>query len=415
MKSAWLTAACLALVCSLCHANGIAVVEFKKGDLINYATGGTIMAAGGGGSFQISSQLIQTYVAAADSVNVVSWDTPGIAGTAAMVGAIGSPEAIFSMQSPFSLTKNVVQAYRDFEQADLKYIMPVETGALNGTFALVTAIGLNKDSGKSPAEGVAVMNMDGGGRSVPTLPLLYYASAPDVYPLYPAIIAQADDYKIGEKADWVVLSSSSTDTIESSIIDAISTSEAFVSPYRGLAGILMYPLDASKVAQNPPIANTVTQAQQVGSYYNAGAGTAVSAIVSYLTGQGRQAKPLISGTVVNMTESTAGLDKGQITIVDSARKNTLVINYENENICATLNGKPYIMAPDTIGYVPNPPPVLDNSDLHNAFKAGKRPTMVVLGIEADSKILKTSSLMDSWKPIRKGNDCPETFSQPWLQ
>ena len=160
-----------------------AAETWNSEDLSNFVDGATIMAAGGGGSPTVADKLLSKYFGASDTVTLtnVSDIVVGKGYTAAADGAIGSPAKLFALTDPLSLPFNAyagLDLVFNKQTTPISYLMPIEVGTINGLYPFLLAVKLNK---LTPSNSVSVLNVDGGGRSVPTLPLLIYSYFPNVY------------------------------------------------------------------------------------------------------------------------------------------------------------------------------------------------------------------------------------------
>lgn len=399
--------------------------KLGKTELQQLITGATIMASGGGGSFRMSAKMLDAYVKDSDSVEMVSVDSspaPAASETAALVAGIGSPEGLLQMSDPesfalvpYNATKVLESSFLQPDRKTLDYVFPIEVGACNGLFPFIAAILNNRDLQTSPSDGMKVFDMDGAGRSVPTLPLTVYSIHRSSYPMYPGIIAQANEFAANPSdPDFAIMCSSDENDIEQTIIAAISSTGNFHSPYKGIAGLLLYSTDALSIHKNPGITGTLNDAICIGKIFEEGHDVTQN-IISYFNDKkvgSRFCKRVFSGTIESYTEKTSGLDLGTITI-KGKNDQTFVLNFENENIYGSLNGEVEILSPDSICYIPTNGPVFDNSDLISLLKEHEKPEVDVIAIEAPEPILNSSVLMGYWKKIWNNNNYSGPFVQPW--
>ena len=328
-------------------------------DLSQFIDGATIMAAGGGGSPTIAKQLLKTYFSASETVELVEVSSipSGQGYSAASIGAIGSPADLFDLPDPLGLPYSAYMAmdltYERYENP-IKYLMPIEVGAINGLYAFLTAAKLN---GINPNSGVSVLDVDGGGRSVPTLPLLMYSYYPNIYDQSAVVASKYSTVPVSRQipTEWALLTALAgrQDRIESAILAMLSGTG---SPYQGAAGYGSFYAAADEVSDFPPVTGQIGVAHSVGNVYQAS--PVGNQVASALTQAGRSAKSVFSGNVTGITLDTTGLDYGVVTITGSGSYSgkEFKIQYENENICAFSDEysstEPYILGPDSIAYVP---------------------------------------------------------------
>ena len=406
------------------HGNSLAGESWSHDDLEAFIDGATIMAAGGGGSPTIAKQLLTKYFPVSGTVELdeVSDIPSGQSYSAASIGAIGSPAELFKLPDPLSLPYNVYAAmdltYEKYEKA-IKYLMPIEVGAINGLYAFLLAEKLNSIN---PENEITVLDVDGGGRSVPTLPLLMYSYFPDVYDQSAFVTSQFSAIPPSHPfpTEWALLTAAggSQDRIENTILSMLSGND---SPYKGAAGYGSFYASADDISDSPPVTGQIGVAHTVGNTY--AESPEGSEVASALSDEGRSAKSVFSGKVTDITLDTSGLDYGVVTITGTGsydgRKFT--IQYENENICAYSDHysstEPYILGPDSIAYVPTDGIVFDNSDLYELVHTQKQqPAVDVVAIKADDQVLDMSGIMEAWSSVRAAipkGACDFPYSSPW--
>lgn len=392
-------------------------------DLNSFIKGATIMAAGGGGSPTIAFQLLNKYFTDADTVQVNNVaDIPKEQGySAASVGAIGSPAELFSLTDPLGLPLNAyigLDLVFEHYEAPISYIMPIEVGAINGIFAFLATNTLNNESSTLS---ISVLNVDGGGRSVPTLPLLLYSQYPNVYD-QSAVVTSPTSVIMRVPpgpSEWAILNApgGNQERIESAILAMLSGTD---SPYKGAAGYGSFYIKADDISGNPPVLGQLSVARDAGVAY--GKSPTGESVANSLTGSGRHTQLIFSGAVTDITLDTQGLDLGVVTVSGSGNYDgdTFTIQYENENICAYKESystaTPFVLGPDSIGYVPLDGTVFDNSDLYEQFKKGAKPKVDIIAVLASSQITQIPNIMDAWQEVRAAipdGKCDFEYKTPW--
>ena len=401
-----------------------AAETWNSDDVKSFIDGATIMAAGGGGSPTVAVELWSKYFGDSGTVtlNNVGDIEAGKSYSAASVGAIGSPASLFDLPDPMGLPRNAYAGMNflfNHLQTPIKYLMPIEVGAINGLFPFLLAVELNKDN---PDNQVSVLNVDGGGRSVPTLPLLIYSYSSNVYD-QSAIVSSPFSTVQGTPpipSEWAALNAlgGSQARIEATILAMLSDKS---SPYSGAAGYGSFYAKADEIAGSPPVTGQIKVAHDVGvAYQTSSTGTAVAA---KLNDSGRNAKVVFSGTVTDVTQDTEGLDTGVVTITGSGsyENDEFTIQYENENICAYKRtystSAPFILGPDSVAYVPTKRGVFDNSDLYTDFQGGQKPEVDIVAIQASSQINDIPGIVKAWGAVRAAipnGKCDFPYTTPWL-
>ncbi len=392
-------------------------------DLDSFIDGAAIMAAGGGGSPSLAKKLLDQYFTASDTVTLNNIDDiiTGQNYSAASVGAIGSPVELFNLPDPLNLPYNAYTASDlmfNKLQTPINYLMPIEVGAINGLYSFLLA---SKLSNIYSDDDISVLNVDGGGRSVPTLPLLIYSYFPNIYDQDAVVTSPTSevDPPLPSPSEWALLTApgGNQERIESTILAMLSGAD---SPYTGAAGYGSFYAKADNISVSPPVTGQLQVAHDAGTAYkNSPSGSSVAAS---LNNSDRFAKVIFSGTVTNITLDTHGLDYGEVTITGSGSYagDTFIIQYENENICAYKNSystaTPFVLGPDSVAYVPTNGTIFDNSDLYNIFQSGGRPSVDIVAIEASYQITKIPGILEAWDLVRAAipdNKCNFPYATPW--
>lgn len=406
----------------------IAISSFAKetwhyDDLELFIKGSTIMAAGGGGSPVVANQLLRKYFSPSGSVvlNDVADLRQGQNLAAASVGAIGSPADLFSLPDPLALPSTAYSAlnfvYNSDNRSPIDYLMPIEVGAINGLYSFLLAYRINSHA---VPDAVSVLNVDGGGRSVPTLPLLIYSQFPNIYSQEAAVTSPTATVIPPSVTpdEWAFLTAAggNQQRVEKTILAMLAKN----SPYQGAAGYGSFWTLVDDLVTAPPVQGQLSVARNLGGVYaSAPAGDKVAAS---LTASQRTAKHIFSGRVASITRDTAGLDYGLVTIIGTGayQGDTFTIQYENENICAFKashsNTEPYVLGPDSIAYVPTDGAVFDNSDLYDIVQKGQHPYVDIVAILASPRITGIPGIMDSWSEVRSAiphDACNFPYSSPW--
>ncbi len=401
-----------------------ATETWNSGDLDNFIDGATIMAAGGGGSPKIAKKLLDQYFTVSDTVqlNNIGDIIKGKGYSATAVGAIGSPAELFKLPDPLGLPSNAYVAldltFNHFV-TPINYLMPIEVGAINGLYPFLLASKLNNEN---LSDVISVLNVDGGGRSVPTLPLLIYSYFPNIYNQQAAVISPTASIvpPFPYPSEWALLQAPSGNqgNIEATILAMLGGAD---SPYKGAAGYGSFYANADNISTSPPVTGQLLVAHDAGKAYKSS--PTGSSVAASLNSSGRQTKVVFSGTITNITLDTQGLDYGMVTITGSGANagDTFSIQYENENICAYKNSystaTPFVLGPDSVAYVPTNGTIFDNSDLYTIFKEGGKPVVDIVAIQASSQITKIPGIMQAWEAVRTAipeNKCNFPYATPWL-
>lgn len=388
--------------------------RLDKNDMKLVNIGACVLASGGGGSYIVSNKIIDDGVP--DDAVVEVLEVREIAGDQwiAVSANMGSPDALFKTANPHApknafialqewcqrTGKSFYPGYENFER--FNFVLPIEIGAINAASPLTVAAQLH----------IPIINADGAGRSIPTLPLTTFAGSIPLFPNYVASEAPP-----GSKLNTGQVNVPDENTLEQAIIGLVMT-----EPFGGIAGLAIYAMNGQTLNDNPPVSGTLIDALIIGSIYQSTEGKErADRIVEYLNGaaQPRKTKQIFHGYITQMVEAEGGTDIGQIVVSAADQSATdLWIYNQNENIFASLNtqGEPYIMGPDSICYVPASGDMFDNSDLWNMYQQpGYQPIEVyILGIDAPDVVKDNAKLMANWQPVRSQFGYSGPYTQNWL-
>ena len=220
-------------------ANGETRLKMTQEALRQTAMGACFLGSGGGGTLQSALGLIENFRSGEyysdDTVEVVKVED-ATEGDAVVVAYIGAPAKINHAAYPDGPVQAAVQVSSRLRELGrrLAYIVPAETGALGFTVACLVAAKL----------GLKVVDADGAGRAVPSLPQLTFSITEGLSP-NPAIVVNQDK-------NLCV-------TVNASILwpTAFSTSRGNSSPPRELK---IFPglstISCGRSSPNPPLINS---------------------------------------------------------------------------------------------------------------------------------------------------------------
>lgn len=390
-------------------------VVYTKPMMQTVVVGACVLASGGGGSFQVSRKLVDQGVAPNATVTVVDIsDIPADDSSWMLVAAnMGSPDALFKTTNPYASTNALLamQNYMTMMKAaglgvnnfnPFQWVLAFEVGSIN----LATPFAV------AAQRGLKLIDGDGAGRSVP---VLYVVTFTDNLNFYPATIAA--DAPPGAYYDSAVFNILDVVMGETALIDVLADENG---PFKGIGGLGVYPTSGQTLAQQAnllPVLGSVTYASEIGNAMAAQTGQdrVIYALrtFNFRPQINRQAGQIFYGQVTYMTQGSGGVDYGKIQLTDGAG-NVLTIYNANENVYAFLNraSVPFIMGPDSIGYITPTGDPVDNSDLYQLYQAGQRPNLYVIGIQADPK-MKAQKVVSNWEQVYTTIQDPDTKQYPY--
>lgn len=327
--------------------------ELGPQDLEPLLLGGAFFGSGGGGTVESARHLAAHFRKGdyypRETVNVVTVEEasgPDALGDAVMVAYLGAPEAINSATYPTGpvLAVQSVQERLAAQGRKLAYIAPPESGALGFSVACLVAAKL----------GLAVIDADGAGRAVPSLPMLTYA-AREIDPRPAYLVSQG-----GLNVELNVTprhSHTSGGTSHQRDVSAIV--EQMIRPIVGdpefnqFGGLAMWVMTPAELGGAMPIRGTLTRALTLGRALGAGRVRNVPQMIAWLAEHGGLSARAISepGELVSAkVDTSGGFDVGKIGI--KAGQHTYTVVYQNESLIAwdSRRPQPIVLAPDSVAY-----------------------------------------------------------------
>ena len=393
-------------------ADGETTLKLTREDLRKTATGACFLGSGGGGTLQSALGLIEHFRAgeyySEDTVEVVKVED-ATEGDAVVVAYIGAPAKISHAAYPDGPVQAVIQVSNHLRKQGrrLAYIVPAETGALGFTVACLVAAKL----------GLKVVDADGAGRAVPSLPQLTFSITEGLSP-NPAIVVNQD------KNLCITVSANILPNVDdhacnapeqglhaariedlSKIIDNLMRpiiSEPDFDQFGGLALWIMTPEQMPKAL---PIRDTLWKAHALGASLPDFAGS--DDLLAYLKEKlDITARRLFGPARLTSVEinTEGGFDIGNVDFTDNG--NTCTVQYQNESLLVRLGPAQEVLctAPDSIAYFlepsetgPNEPKVFSNGDLlteDNKLREDLKGRMFsIIGIAVDDILWRQDTVI----------------------
>ncbi|MFP6800355.1 MAG: DUF917 family protein [Pseudomonas sp.] len=337
--------------------------ELGRNDLEPLLLGGCFFGSGGGGTLLSARHLAAHFHRGdyypSERVRVVTV-AEAVNGDSVMLAYMGAPEAIADCIYPDGPVRAVqlVQARLAGEGRELAYVVPPESGALGFVVACLVAARL----------GLAVIDADGAGRAVPSLPMLTFAAA-GVIPRPAFLVSQA-----GLSVELNVTPQEDPGNAAGYSNDAAVIVEQMMRPivadpqFGEFGGLAMWIMAPDSLGKALPIQGTLSRALTLGRALQGGKIETAQAMIAFLLHHFDLTAYTISGPghFVSADVSTAGgFDIGKVNIRDGDARISVI--YENESLLAwdSRLPRPLAMAPDSIAYfVEGPgPSVFSNGDV----------------------------------------------------
>ena len=315
----------------------------QRADLEPLLLGGCFFGSGGGGTVVSARGLVSHFEVGSyyptDRVQVVSVDE-ATQGDSVMVAYMGSPEAIDGAAYPEGPVRAVqqIQARLAEQGRKLAYVVPPESGALGFTVACLVAAKL----------GLAVVDGDGAGRAVPSLPMLTFASR-HVDPR-PAVLVSQDGLAV--ELDVTPAQGQGGDRQHqedvSVIVEQMMRPIVAAPEFKQFGGLAMWVMTPEVLRRALPITGTLQRALDFGRAVQAGELRTARAAIGFLAERfGVKAHALfetaeLAGAAV---DTSGGFDLGTVTV--RAGRHTAEVLYQNESLLAWSDAVPHplCMAP----------------------------------------------------------------------
>lgn len=378
--------------------------ELHAADLEPLLLGGAFFGSGGGGTLVSARHLAAQFGTGGtypiDTIRVVTV-AEATEGDAVMVAYLGAPDAINRTTYPAGPIEAVrqVQARLAAQGRKLAYIAPPESGALGFIVAALVAARL----------GLSVIDGDGAGRAVPSLPMLTYAAA-QVTPR-PTLLVSENQLCV--ELNVTPRSGNDGCTIHqqdvSDIVEQMTRPIVAAPQFGQFGGLAMWIMSPEQLARAMTIRGTLSRALDTGRHLQRGQLRTAADMVAFLRSRFGLAARIISapGHIVSAQADTAGgFDTGKVIL--KAGQTTYTVVYQNESLLAWDSNRPAPLAtaPDSIAYFVegDGQSVYSNGDLLLADgsldPALAHRTAVLIAWEADAALRQPGGLiLDSFRTL----------------
>lgn len=317
-------------------------IKLTQTDLENIAKGAAFLASGGGGTYEsgknLSNYFYQSEFYTDPTFEVADIDNIDSDGYGVVVAYIGAPEAIKTVKYPIGAVRAVEQVKKKLsgEGKTLKYVVPVEIGALSSVVPCLVASHL----------GLTVVNGDGAGRAVPELTMLSFSSSQ--ISCNPTILANSSDFLVDLAIDEE--NSQGKAISDASAVEQIARQMLDLEHFNNIAGLAMWVMSPQQMGKAIQSTGSLTLARDVGEIISS---SGLDDVISHLRSKGKKVYKLFDGAFDpdGSTSLTAGgFDHGSVTISNGEEK--FINIYQNESLLGWSNtsSQPLAMAPDSIAF-----------------------------------------------------------------
>lgn len=371
-------------------------------DLESLLLGGCFFGSGGGGTVESARSLVSHFQRGeyypSTAVRVVDVDEVCDADTV-MVAYLGAPEAIDGAVYPLGPALATSQVAQRLARSGrrLGYVVPPESGALGFVVACLVAAHLGLD----------VIDGDGAGRAVPSLPQLTFAAA-EVNPRPAFLVSQSglsvelDVQPDVNDPDGTANGTAAHQQDVAAIIDQLMRPIVSQKDFAQFGGLAMWIMAPDVLRAALPIRGTLTRALTTGRALQAGRLRRAADAIAFLKAEFDLTAVALfpAGEFATAKVSTAGgFDLGALTLRSGARRCTVL--YQNESLLAwdSAAPAPIGMAPDGLCFFVEGEgqQVYSNGDLvlkdGSLTPAVKNRSVVLLGLKADPALLRPGGLI----------------------
>jgi DUF917 family protein len=339
--------------------------------------GCAFLGSGGGGSLKAAGKFLDVILNSPNQVELISSPDELLGKKhACIVCDIGSISSFDDKQD-----EALVYAFEqlvDFHKFDIAAVFPIETGPENTLAACVIAA----------KYGIPVIDGDGAGRAVPTLPLSTFSIA-GIEHWQPLCISNGN-------GDVILLK-----TPEKKGLDGLARSVSHLEQFNNSASMALWPDTVEKLHAGS-VKGSITRALHCGQLIEGirvgdesliGASLPeVNKINAWMITQGK--------LVSKVTREENGFNFTTTKLEDSISKRMITIISQNESLLVYDEGKdgPIALGPDSICYLWDDFSVATNTEITKKDVGGVR-ILYIIGVEAHPKLLECKEILDGFKEI----------------
>lgn len=348
-------------------------------DIQDLARGAALLGSGGGGDPYITSLLLEAALAKASATELIGVDELSDQALVVPVAMMGAPTVLLEKFPNGSEAERVLRKMEEILGKPAEAIIAAEIGGCNALLPLALGAEL----------GIPVVDGDGMGRAFPELQMVTF----NVGGVLISPMTMTDEH--GNVVTIDGIGSEQVERLARHVVTAMG----------GSGTIALYPMTGAQ-AKATAIRSTISIALEIGRAIHQARERnedPFAALADYLELTKYYTHPcdLIDGKITDLDRQTrAGFAVGLATVESSNGKDKLLIEFQNENLVAYLNGEPCAMVPDLIC-------VLDSENAEpittEALKYGQRVRVVAIGAPP---ILRSDTSLKVMGPKAFGYDIP---------
>lgn len=353
-------------------------MKVKRDELKAIAEGAAFLGTGGGGDPYIGRLVAEALFDRYGEPEIIEASDLADDANVYISAMMGAPTVLVEKIIGGAELDLSIAALEQYTGRPANAILPAEMGGCNSMLPLAVAA----------MRGLPVINADGMGRAFPELQMVSF----NVHGVCASPMSMANEH--GESIIINARNSAETENKARQLIIGMG----------GSAAISCYPMSGAKVKQTA-ITGTLTLAQGIGQALATGRknGRSIESLLAYLQGTEyySEARLLFKGKVSNIRNSVeGGFTRGecQITGLGEQSNESLVIEFQNENLVARSGDKIIAMVPDLICLVDSDTGAPVTTE---ALKYGQRLTVIAANVPP---IMRSDKALDIWGPRAFGYD-----------
>jgi DUF917 family protein len=291
-------------------------------DLPALARGAAVLGTGGGGDPHVGRLLAQQAIVEHGPVETVALaDLPDEA-FVLPVGMMGAPTVMVEKLPSGDQVGAAVKTLSDYFGRTVTHVACIEAGGVNSTIPLVAAAQL----------GLPLVDADGMGRAFPELQMVL----PTLSDIAATPMAISD-----EKGNRGVL-----DTVSNHWAERLARTATVEMGCSTMVSLFAMDGSQAKATLSPGTLSRCIEIGQAIEQARAANADPVAAVLKALDG-----RILATGKVTDVARrTTTGFARGEATVdgTDEYQDRTMVLEFQNEHLIATLDGEPVATTPDLI-------------------------------------------------------------------
>jgi DUF917 family protein len=291
-------------------------------DVDDIAVGGAVLGAGGGGDPYLGKLLAQRAIEQYGSPELIPLKEVPDRALVMLPAGIGAPSVIIEKIPGGDEAVGVARALQKHLGKKAFAVMSAEVGGLNGTIPIQVAARLK----------IPVIDADCMGRAFPEVQLVI----PNLYGVSATPLVIAD-----EKGNEVVLNTISNEWTE-------LLSRTIAVKMGGIALMAVYPMEG-KIAKKATLPGMVTFCRRIGETLRVARQKKKDILAELL--KVTKGTRLFRGKIVNLDRRVErGWNLGELTIQgsDDYSGESMKIDFQNENLIASIGAKVLVTVPDLI-------------------------------------------------------------------